>query len=116
MLSLPLFSAEMSRLRRAALVLLSGGGEGGVPDGALELALEPPGERVPWEELAVLRVLTDARLEEALLVLGGGLEVVPGEWRVRFEEAQDEASGDRLFLAMAAQESLGCWRVGIVET
>jgi len=26
--------------------------------------------------------------------LGGGLEVVPGEWRVCFEEAWDEADRD----------------------
>ena len=96
------------------MVLGIGGGEGGVPTEVAELALEPPGERVTFEEAAVLRVLTDAGLEEALLVLGGGLWVVPGERRVRFEEALDEAAGDWSVLAMAAHESWGWWRVGIV--
>ena len=89
------------------MVLGIGGGKGGVPAEVVELALEPPGERVPLEESVALRVLTDTGLEEALLVLGGGLWVVPGEWRVCFEEALDEAAGDWsvLALAMLAHES-----------
>ena len=102
MLSTSLFSAEIVTLRRSLLVFWINSGEGGEPVEALKLALEPPGEDVAWEELAVLRVLTDARLEEALLVLGGGSRVFPGEKRVRFEEAWDEAAGDWSGLAMAA--------------
>ena len=92
-----------------------GGGEDGGPVEALKLALEPPGEDVAWEELAVLRVLTDAGLEEALLVLGGGLRVFPGEKRLRIEEAWDKVAGDWSGLAMAAWEIKDCLKVGIGE-
>ena len=102
----------MITLRMSLLVLGIADGEAGVLFGALELALEPPGEAVLGEELAMLHALTDAELEEASLALRGGFEVVPGHWRVLFKEEQEDAARDRLPLAMAAQEDISTCIVG----